>query len=103
MDNMFVGNAAPLGGLSNVECYTVAILWIGAGANLITGSNMTALDALGRELLFNDEALDVRTSRRSFPCNRHSTRVAVRAEEIVVGRGEAGGRRLRHVAAAATW
>ncbi|EJD37634.1 glycoside hydrolase [Auricularia subglabra TFB-10046 SS5] len=94
MDNMFVGNAAPLGGLSNVERYTVAIHWIGAGANLITGSDMTALDALGRELLFNDEALDVADFTAQFPMqprNPGTGRVAARQLQAWVAGPDSAG------------
>ncbi len=63
MDNMLVSTPAVVStssatqwsGLSTVERYGQAILWIGAGANLISGSDMTIVDDLGRTLLFNTE------------------------------------------------
>jgi alpha-galactosidase len=56
MDNMFVGNPADLSGISDVQRYSVAIHWVGAGANLLFGSDQTNLDALGRKLQ-NDRAV----------------------------------------------
>jgi alpha-galactosidase len=60
MDNLYVGNPAgdhDLSALTDTQRYTQAIFWIGAGANLITGSDLRPgrLDALGSKLLFDDE------------------------------------------------
>lgn len=55
MDNMYVGNAQPIGGLSNVQRYTMAMHWVGAGANLIVGSDETRRDDLGYMLLTDNE------------------------------------------------
>jgi len=46
-------------GLSDVQRYSMAIHWIGAGANLITGSDLTHLDELGRKLLYDEEVMGV--------------------------------------------
>lgn len=59
MDNLFVGNNGSSSGLTNNQRQTVMTHWIGAGANLIIGSNMTALDDFGRALLTNRRALEV--------------------------------------------
>ena len=59
MDNLFVGNNGSLSGLTNNQRQTVMTHWIGAGANLIIGSNMTALDDFGRALLTNKRALEI--------------------------------------------
>lgn len=59
MDNLFVGNNASLSGLTDNQRQTVMSHWIGAGANLIIGSNMTALDIYGLTLLTNRRAIDV--------------------------------------------
>lgn len=67
MDNMYVGNAQSLTGLSNVERYTVAIHWVGAGANLITGSDLTEIDTLGEELLYDSELLSVAEFTANYP------------------------------------
>ncbi|KAI9692706.1 MAG: hypothetical protein M1820_009457 [Bogoriella megaspora] len=53
MDNLYVGNPSSITGLSDVQRYTVAIHWLGAGANLLTGSDLTTLDTLGETLLGN--------------------------------------------------
>ncbi len=75
MDNMLVSTPAVVStssatqwsGLSTVERYGQAILWIGAGANLISGSDMTMVDDLGRTLLFNTEVLDAADFMGSYP------------------------------------
>lgn len=45
----------------------MAIHWIGAGANLITGSDMTRLDDLGRQLLHNTEAMSIAAFTSQYP------------------------------------
>jgi alpha-galactosidase len=67
MDNMFVGNSESLTGLSDVERYTVAAHWVGAGANLITGSDLTRLDSLGKELLYDPEVLAIANFTANYP------------------------------------
>ncbi|OPB40654.1 GH27 protein [Trichoderma guizhouense] len=67
MDNVYTGNAQSLTGLTNVQRYTVAIHWVGAGANLITGSDLTQLDTIGRELLYDPEFLSVADFTAQFP------------------------------------
>jgi alpha-galactosidase len=59
MDNLFVGNNASLSGLTNNQRQTVMSHWIGAGANLIIGSNMTELDDFGLALLTNEQAMEI--------------------------------------------
>jgi alpha-galactosidase len=67
LDNLFVGNPETISGLSDAQRYTQAIHWIGAGANLIAGSDMTRLDTLGKELLFNPEAMDIAAFTAQYP------------------------------------
>jgi len=67
MDNLYVGNAASLSGITDQQRYTVIIHWIGAGANLITGSQLKSLDTLGQELLYDSEALAVADFTAVFP------------------------------------
>ncbi|KUJ08321.1 glycoside hydrolase family 27 protein [Mollisia scopiformis] len=67
MDNMYTGNAAALTGVSDVERYTIAIHWVGAGANLITGSDLTQIDTLGQELLYDPELLSIADFTANFP------------------------------------
>lgn len=59
MDNLFVGNNASHSGLTDNQRQTVMSHWIGAGANLIIGSNMTTLDNYGLALLTNKVALEI--------------------------------------------
>lgn len=59
MDNLFVGNSVHFSGLTNIQRQTVMSHWIGAGANLIIGSNMTQLDDYGLGLLTNKLALEI--------------------------------------------
>jgi hypothetical protein len=51
MDNTFVANDISLSGLHDAQRYTMAMHWIGAGANLFEGGDLTQIDALGRKLL----------------------------------------------------
>lgn len=67
MDNMFTGNPESLTGLTDQERYTVAIHWVGAGANLITGSDLTNIDTLGQTLLYNTEFLSMATFTANYP------------------------------------
>ncbi|KAL7920253.1 glycoside hydrolase family 27 protein [Trichoderma austrokoningii] len=57
MDNMYTGNGQTLTGLSDV----------GAGANLITGSDLSQLDTLGKELLSDSEFLSVAVFTAQYP------------------------------------
>ncbi|KAH7105540.1 glycoside hydrolase [Auriculariales sp. MPI-PUGE-AT-0066] len=59
MDNTYIGNPQGISGISDVQRYTVAIHWVGAGANLITGSDLLHIDDLGRKLLYDDEVMNV--------------------------------------------
>ncbi|CAF0830400.1 unnamed protein product [Adineta steineri] len=59
MDNLFVGNNASFSGLTDNQRQTVMSHWIGAGANLIIGSNMTDLDNYGLALLTNKRAQEI--------------------------------------------
>ena len=67
MDNTYIGNADGVSGIVDTQRYSMAIHWIGAGANLITGSDLTHLDSLGTELLFNSEAMDVAEFTSEYP------------------------------------
>lgn len=89
MDSLYVGNAQGLSGLSDVQRYSVAVHWIGAGANLITGSDLTTLDGLGKELLFNDEALDVAAFTAQWPMQPRGP-AAAQLQTWVAGPNDAG-------------
>jgi alpha-galactosidase len=51
MDNTFLANNITLSGLHDAQRWTMAMYWIGAGANLFEGGDLTQVDALGRTLL----------------------------------------------------
>ena len=51
MDNMFVANPLGLSGLHPAQRQTMAMYWIGAGANLFEGGDLTRMDSLGEKLL----------------------------------------------------
>lgn len=51
MDNTFVANNITLSGLHDAQRWTMAMHWIGAGANLFEGGDLSQVDALGRKLL----------------------------------------------------
>lgn len=67
MDNTYVGNPQSLSGLSDVQRYTMAIHWIGAGANLITGSDQTTRDTLGYMLMYDEEAMSLAAFTAAYP------------------------------------
>ncbi|KAK5633508.1 hypothetical protein RRF57_009222 [Xylaria bambusicola] len=67
MDNLFVGNAASMSGVTDDERQTIMTHWIGAAANLIIGSDLTTLDNFGLNLLTNAAALAVADFTASFP------------------------------------
>lgn len=59
MDSTYIGNPQSFSGISDVQRYSMAIHWIGAGANLVTGSDQTTRDSLGYELMYNEEAMTI--------------------------------------------
>ena len=67
IDNLYIGNAADKTGVSDVESQTMATNWIGAGANLILGSDLTNLDDLGKALIASPAALDVANFTQRYP------------------------------------
>ena len=67
MDNTYLGNSQRPSGLSDVQRYSMAIHWIGAGANLITGSDQTTRDQLGYNLTYDPEAMDIAAFTSQYP------------------------------------
>ncbi|KAI9729306.1 MAG: hypothetical protein M1834_006977 [Cirrosporium novae-zelandiae] len=67
MDNLFVGNSASLSGITDTQRQAVMTHWVGAGANLIIGSNMTAIDDYGLSLLTNDLVLEIADFTSGYP------------------------------------
>ncbi|KAK5998036.1 Alpha-galactosidase 3 [Cladobotryum mycophilum] len=67
LDNLFVGNKQSISGISDAQRQTVMTHWIGASANLIVGSDLTNLDAVGLNLLTNKDALAVADFTANYP------------------------------------
>ncbi|KAI1208224.1 glycoside hydrolase [Annulohypoxylon truncatum] len=70
MDNLLVAtpsSSSSWSGYSTIERYAQAILWIGAGANLINGCDMTKVDDLGKKLLTDSEVLGVAAFTANYP------------------------------------
>lgn len=55
LDNLFVGNGKSKSGLTDDQRRITYSHWIGSGANLILGSDMTKLDDLGLYMLQSDQ------------------------------------------------
>jgi alpha-galactosidase len=67
MDNLYVGNPEQVTGLSDSQRVTLMSLWIGASANLLLGSDLTNLDALGRRLITSPESVKTAEFCSRFP------------------------------------
>ncbi|KAK6957705.1 hypothetical protein Daesc_000493 [Daldinia eschscholtzii] len=67
MDNLFVGNPASVSGVTDDERQTIMTHWLGAGANLIVGSDLTSLDGLGLNLLTNPNAIAIADFTAHYP------------------------------------
>lgn len=67
MDNLFVGNPASVSGVTDDERQTIMTHWLGAGANLIIGSDLTNLDDFGLNLLSNPNAIAIADFTAHFP------------------------------------
>lgn len=67
MDNLLVGNNATTSGITDAQRQTVMTHYIGAGANLILGSDLTNLDKFGVNLLTNKAAQAVATFTAQYP------------------------------------
>lgn len=67
MDNLYVGNADEISGVTSDERTSIMTHWICAGANLIAGSDLTNTDAHGIDLLTNPAAQAVAKFTRQFP------------------------------------
>jgi alpha-galactosidase len=67
MDNLYIGNTKSVTGVSDMMRKTIATHWIGAAANLISGSDMTRLDALGVKLLTDPAGREVAKFTARYP------------------------------------
>ena len=57
MDNLFVGNPEALSGVNDSVRTTLANHWIGAGANLLLGSDLQQMDDLGYQLTTSNASI----------------------------------------------
>ncbi|KAH7051347.1 family 27 glycoside hydrolase [Macrophomina phaseolina] len=67
LDSLLVANAQNLTGLTNSQRQAVLSHWIGAGANLFLGSDLTAIDAFGKSLLTNPLANEIANFTAAYP------------------------------------
>jgi alpha-galactosidase len=67
MDNLLIGNNATTSGITDAQRQTVMTHYIGAGANLILGSDLTNLDKFGVNLITNKAAQDVAAFTAQYP------------------------------------
>ncbi|KAI5927090.1 glycoside hydrolase superfamily [Camillea tinctor] len=67
MDNLYVGNEAAITGVTDAQRQTIMTHWLGAGANLLLGSDLTKLDQFGLNLLTNPRALEVAEFTSRYP------------------------------------
>ncbi|KAI1758905.1 glycoside hydrolase family 27 protein [Hypoxylon sp. FL1150] len=67
MDNLFVGNPTSTSGVTDDERQTIMTHWICAGANLITGSDLTNLDDFGLNLLTSADVLQIAVFTARYP------------------------------------
>lgn len=67
MDNWYIGNNESITGISDIQRQTIATHWIGAAANLISGSDMTKLDTLGIQLLTDPAGQEAAEFTAKYP------------------------------------
>ncbi|KAI0595356.1 glycoside hydrolase superfamily [Biscogniauxia sp. FL1348] len=67
MDNLYVGNEASITGVSDEQRQTIMTHWLGAGANLLLGSDLTRLDEFGLNLLTNPRTLEIADFTARYP------------------------------------
>ncbi|KAI1641295.1 glycoside hydrolase superfamily [Biscogniauxia mediterranea] len=67
MDNLYVANEASITGVTDEQRQTIMTHWLGAGANLLLGSDLTKIDEFGLNLLTNPRALEVADFTARYP------------------------------------
>lgn len=67
MDNLFVANPENVTGVSDIQRITMMNHWLGAAANLILGSDLTAIDDLGMQLLTSQQTIDAANFFAQYP------------------------------------
>lgn len=67
LDNLYIGNEESISGINNAQRQTAFSHWIGAGAGLMLGSDLTRLDDYATYLLTTPAALAVADFTAKFP------------------------------------
>ncbi|KZT58032.1 glycoside hydrolase family 27 protein [Calocera cornea HHB12733] len=67
LDNLYVGNAANISGITDAQRQTMMTFWLGAGANLLIGSDLLQLDEFGKRVLTDREALAIADFTAQYP------------------------------------
>ena len=67
LDSLFVANSEKLTGVNDSIRTTLMSHWLGAGANLILGSDMTQMDSLGYKLLTSAASVDAADFFARYP------------------------------------
>ncbi|KAJ5625618.1 glycoside hydrolase family 27 [Penicillium lagena] len=67
MDNLFTGNPEALTGVNDSIRTTVMNHWLGAGANLVLGSDMSSIDKLGYKLITSRQSISAANFFAQFP------------------------------------
>ncbi|CAK7236103.1 hypothetical protein SEUCBS140593_009504 [Sporothrix eucalyptigena] len=67
MDDLFIANPASVTGVTDGQRITLMSHWIGAGANLILGSDMTNVDDLGLQLITSDASVAAANFCGTYP------------------------------------
>ncbi|KAH8694851.1 family 27 glycoside hydrolase [Talaromyces proteolyticus] len=67
MDNLFTANAENLTGVNDTKRITVMNHWLGAGANLILGGDLTQIDELGYQLITSNESITAAKFFAQYP------------------------------------
>jgi alpha-galactosidase len=67
MDNLFVANPENLTGVSDMQRTTIMNHWLGAGANLVLGSDLRNIDALGTKLLTSSQTIQAANFFAQYP------------------------------------
>lgn len=67
MDNLYTGNSESLTGLADQERRLIAIHWACTGGNLVTGSDLSNIDTLGKTLLYDKELLSIAAFTSQYP------------------------------------
>jgi alpha-galactosidase len=67
MDNLFTANGETLTGVNDAKRTTVMNHWLGAGANLVLGGDLTQIDDLGYKLITSKESITAAAFFARYP------------------------------------